>query len=366
MQHDTSFDNYQIQLTEKLHILNAAISNAKIIIPEITIFKSPLDHYRMRAEFRIWHQGDESFYGMHHPETKAVYTLESFPIASNSICERMAPLMQAINRDELLSRKAFQVEFLSTTTGEVLISLIYHKKLEDDWLERAKQLETELDAHIIGRSRKQKLVVSKDYVTEHMIVDGQEYRYQQTENGFTQPNATICKKMLQWACDEAASLGQNKSLDLLELYCGNGNFTLPLSKHFNTVLATEVSKTSVRSAQYNIENNHIDNVSIMRLSSEETVQAFNKERAFRRLKDIDLESYRFSTVFVDPPRAGLDPTTLELVKRFDNIIYISCNPETFIDNVKELDGYSIEKFAVFDQFPYTKHVEIGAVLTKHV
>ena len=102
----------------------------------------------------------------------------------------------------------------------------------------------------------------------------------------------------------------------------------------------------------------------MRLSSEETVQALNKEREFRRLKAIDLDNYDFSTVFVDPPRSGLDETTLTLVKRFDNIIYISCNPETFIQNVQALDNYEITKFVAFDQFPYTNHLEIGAILVK--
>ena len=71
--------------------------------------------------------------------------------------------------------------------------------------------------------------------------------------------------MLTWACDAAQNLGK----DMLELYCGNGNFTLPLSQHFNQVLATEVSKTSVNAAQWNIEANQITNLKIARLSAEE-------------------------------------------------------------------------------------------------
>lgn len=70
---------------------------------------------------------------------------------------------------------------------------------------------------------------------------------------FTQPNAAVCRKMLEWACRAAEGLGG----DLLELYCGNGNFTLPLSRYFRQVLATEISKTSVSAAQWNIEANWI-------------------------------------------------------------------------------------------------------------
>ena len=52
--------------------------------------------------------------------------------------------------------------------------------------------------------------------------------------------------------------------DLLELYCGNGNFCIALASYFRRILATEVSKTSVRSAQYNIKANTIDNIDILR------------------------------------------------------------------------------------------------------
>ena len=60
------------------------------------------------------------------------------------------------------------------------------------------------------------------------------------------------------------------------------------------------------------------------------------------------------TVFVDPPRAGLDPATLSMVQRFDRIVYISCNPQTLVDNLQVLiRNYQITALAAFDQFPYT-------------
>jgi len=61
----------------------------------------------------------------------------------------------------------------------------------------------------------------------------------------------------------------------------------------------------------------------------------------------------------------LDPDSCELVSRFNKIIYISCNPHTLADNLKLLvKTHKIEKFALFDQFPYTDHVETGVILTK--
>src|SRR5690606_27765977 len=125
--------------------------------------------------------------------------------------------------------------------------------------------------------------------------------------------------------------------DLLELYCGNGNFTLPLSTCFRRVMATELAKRSVYSAVENLEANGVENVTLVRLSSEEVTEALTGVREFRRLRGIELNDFNFGTVFVDPPRAGLDPATLELVKGYQRILYISCNPETLAANLEELN-----------------------------
>ena len=166
--------------------------------------------------------------------------------------------------------------------------------------------------------------------------------------------------MLTWAYENTL----NSQGDLLELYCGNGNFTIPLSQNFNRVLATEIAKSSVRSANHNLGLNDIENVKIARLSSEEMTQALNKVREFRRLSDLNLDDYNFKTIFVDPPRSGLDEKTVALVSTFNRIIYISCNPNTLRENIKALPDHKIVKFALFDQFPYTDHIECGVVLEK--
>ena len=76
-----------------------------------------------------------------------------------------------------------------------------------------------------------------------------------------------------------------------------------------------------------------------------------------------LDDYDFSTVFVDPPRAGLDEATIRLVRRFDHIIYVSCNPETLARDLATLtQTHAVLSAAIFDQFPHTEHVESGVVL----
>ena len=126
-----------------------------------------------------------------------------------------------------------------------------------------------------------------------------------------------------------------------------------------------VSKSSVAAANYNLAANNIQNVTLLRMSSDEISEALARNRPFERMKDIDLDSYRFTTLFVDPPRSGLDATTLALAGNFENILYISCNPQTLQENVAALQAtHRISAAAVFDQFPYTHHLECGLLLTR--
>lgn len=351
--------SYPAQIQEKLTLLKNEFSSFEL--PELEVFESQPLHYRMRAEFRIWHRENAVFFAMNHPGEKSTFTLEQFPPGSVLINQLMKLLLPWINESDTLRRKLFSIEFLTTLSGEAVVTLIYHRKLDEQWLKEAEQLHQHLGANIIGRSRKQKLVVGVDYVLEKLEVDGKSYCYQQVEGSFTQPNAGINEQMLGWAQSCAAGIGG----DLLELYCGNGNFTCVLAQQFNRVLATEISKTSVRSAARNLKMNEVSNAAIVRMASEEITQALNKVRPFRRMKDIGLDNYRFSTVFVDPPRAGLDAQTEQLVAGFDNILYISCNPRTLKNNLEALSRtHAVQRFAVFDQFPYTPHLECGVWLTR--
>ncbi|SPL70480.1 tRNA (uridine(54)-C5)-methyltransferase TrmA [Acinetobacter stercoris] len=357
--------SYQQQLQAKIDRITEQFSVFNP--PALEVFQSPEQHYRMRAEFRIWHTENDIFYAMFERsednQQKKVIRIDDFPIADQNINQLMPVLLNELKADDVLSARLFEVHFLTTLHGETLVSLIYHRKLEENWEIKAKALAEKLNIKLIGRSRGQKFVLSDEYVVEELQVFERKFRYKQIESSFTQPNAQVCQKMLEWACSAAGS----SKKDLLELYCGNGNFTLPLSLKFNRVLATELAKSSVYAAQWNIEQNHIDNIQVARLSAEEFTEAYTGKREFRRLMEanIDIKSYDFDTVFVDPPRAGIDDETLKLLQNFDRILYISCNPDTLYDNLNTLSKtHKILKFAMFDQFPYTHHVESGVLLEK--
>ncbi len=353
-------NQYETQLASKLQALTHDFAGLGIPAPEV--FRSPPQHYRMRAEFRMWREGDDLFYAMFDPEhPRTPICMDEFPAASERINALMPLIRQAALEDPILGRKLFQVEFLTTLSGDALVTLIYHRPLDDGWLSNAHALAERLGIGLIGRSKGQKLVVNRDHVIERLDVDGREYEYQQVEGSFTQPNAQVNRHMLSWARQVTEGIGG----DLLELYCGNGNFTAALAERFDKVLATEVSKVSVASAERNFVANGIENVRIARLSSEEFAQAWRGEREFRRLREMSLDGYAFSTILVDPPRAGVDPDTLAQMQALPHIVYISCNPNTLLRDLGELSKtHEIRRFAVFDQFPYTHHLECGAFLVK--
>lgn len=368
---DTS--TYEQQLTAKTSGLTAEFKNL-FNVPAPEIFTSDPIHYRMRAKFCIYLEGETVRYYMvdTSDQNKRKAFLKQFPTASVLINRLMPVIAELISGNAELTRKFFEINFLTTLSGEALITLLYHRKLDEAWIEAARNLLKQLRErfpdnviNIIGRALKQKILLDTDCVYETLTVNGRKYRYQQVENSFTQPNAHVSEKMLTWVQDNTRGLSDT---DLLELYCGNGNFSIALSGNFRKILATEISKTSVESAQINIAMNNVTNLKIIRLSAEEFTEALNKKREFNRLKNnnVNLDDYSCRAVLVDPPRAGLDPDTIDLLKRYEIIIYISCNPVTLMDNLKSLtETHDISRFAFFDQFPYTEeHIESGVILTR--
>ncbi len=349
---------YETQLNEKKEL------NKKRFEPyysgDMSVFKSPESHYRSRSEFKIWHLDDDIHYGMNHIEHKGVVLIDECPQVNEHILSLMPKLLILI-KERNIGFKLFGADFLSSSSGEIVVSLIYHRKLDDAWQEEATKIAEELGIYIIGRSRKQKVVIGQDYITEKLVIDKDVYHFNHIENSFTQPNPRVNEQMISWAMKHF-SQAQG---DLLELYCGAGNFTIPFAKTFDKVLATEVSKSSINAAKANMKLNSVENIEFVRMSVEEFVQALDGVREFRRMKDIDINSYDIKSIFVDPPRSGMDEASCRFSARHEHILYISCNPETLLRDLEILSlTHDVEDMALFDQFPYTHHVEMGVKLIR--
>lgn len=325
---------------------------------EFEIFKSQDERFRSRAEFTIFHLNGEILYAMNTFD-KSLLTINSCKIVNEQIANIMESILPRLQESEILSHKLFGIEFLSGS-DEVLVTLIYHKKLDEAWMDEAKKLQNP-KLKIIGRSRGVKLVLSQDYVTAQIPSQNRIFKIIHKEGAFSQPNAKINEKMVEWVTSNL----QTSNKDLCELYCGGGNFTLPLSQKFRKVLATEISKSSIASAKQSCQLSGVDNITFVRMSAEEFASALAKTREFFRLREVDLDSFDFGAIFVDPPRAGIDEETLRFVATFEKIIYISCNPQTLLRDLEILSAtHEVEKFAFFDQFAWTHHIESGVILKR--
>jgi tRNA (uracil-5-)-methyltransferase len=349
---------YQTPYEEQVKIKKQKLENlfSQFEIPEIETFVGNDSHFRARAEFRIWHEGDKSYYGMFGLKERKIVTIEECNIVDKSIATIMKPLLDTIVANGYLREKLYAVEFLSNSKGELIVTLIYHKKWEEEQMrEEVKKLKEAFpQSDFVVRRKGKKIFVDKNYLIEELKIGDKIYRYKQIEATFSQPNREMAVKMIEWVLNNSTQL----SGDLVELYCGNGNFTIPLASKFRKVIATEISQHSIDAAFYNADINGVDNITFLAMSASE----------FSRLKEENsplLSKYQLQNVLVDPPRAGLDDKSRKFVDSFENIIYISCNPETLKRDLETLTiGRKIEKFAFFDQFPWTNHMECGVILRK--
>lgn len=326
---------------------------------EFEFFASQRAGYRTRAEFGIWREGEELSYTMHGAKAKRVF-IDECPKVAAPIANLMPRLLGALAKNQILKEKLFGAEFISCASG-ILATLLYHKRLGEAEQGEIENLAREFVGHrvtIAARAKGQKLLSGELNLQDRLNIGDKIYKFTFGDGAFIQPNTVVNEKMIAWAKDCV-----ERGADLLELYCGHGNFTVAMAEKFKRVLATEISKSSIANALKNCELNGVNNIKFLRMSAEELISAFGREREFNRLRELDIFSYDFSHVLVDPPRAGLDASVINFIKNYENIVYISCSPQSLKRDMAQLDAtHEAVKFAVFDQFANTAHIECGVLL----
>lgn len=172
-------------------------------------------------------------------------------------------------------------------------------------------------------------------------------------NDFTQVNTAINQAMVA----RALELLEPQSTDqLLELFCGLGNFSLPLARQVKQVVAVEGDAALIERARENASRNAIDNVEYHVANLMEEVSGLPW-----------LRKRHYDKILLDPPRSGaleVLPVIAEL--KPDRIVYVSCNPATLARDAGILVndyGYNLVKAGVMDMFPHTTHVESIALFT---
>ena len=170
---------------------------------------------------------------------------------------------------------------------------------------------------------------------------------------FVQVNNDINQRMVHFAVEQ---LGAGPDDRVLDLFCGIGNFSLPLARQAGTVLGVEGEKTLVDRAAENAARNGLDNVAfrVADLSKIDGTEGWVREGWDRML--------------LDPARSGAAEvvTRMHLFKP-ERIVYVSCHPGTLARDAGTLvheQGYKLESAGIIDMFPHTAHVESIAVFTK--
>ncbi len=172
-------------------------------------------------------------------------------------------------------------------------------------------------------------------------------------NDFTQVNFELNKKMISLAIE---LLDLNDKDNVIDLFCGLGNFTLPISRYVNEVVGIEGDRGLVERAKANAQVNDITNASFYKADLFEDVSGFEWFRG-----------RNYNKALIDPARTGAIEIVELLPKlKVERVVYVSCNPATLArDTARLIDlGFSLESAGVMDMFPQTAHVESIALFVR--
>lgn len=174
-----------------------------------------------------------------------------------------------------------------------------------------------------------------------------------TEGNFFQVNWEQNRNMVRTVLDFAALAGKETVLDL---YCGIGNFSLPLATRAKKVIGIESGWSAIEDAIANAGLNNIANAE------------FIADDLQKGLKTLINKKMRADVIVLDPPRAGATLKTVERVLAFvpQKIVYVSCNPSTLARDLKffHLFGFRLDRLQPVDMFPYTYHIECVAEMVR--
>jgi 23S rRNA (uracil1939-C5)-methyltransferase len=174
-----------------------------------------------------------------------------------------------------------------------------------------------------------------------------------TEGNFFQVNWEQNRNMVRTVLDFSALAGNETVLDL---YCGIGNFSLPLATKAKTVIGIESGWSAIEDAIANARLNNIANAE------------FIADDLQKGLKTLINKKTRADVIVLDPPRAGATLKTIERVLAFvpRKIVYVSCNPSTLARDLKffHLFGFRLDRLQPVDMFPYTYHIECVAEMVR--
>ncbi|MAZ67040.1 MAG: 23S rRNA (uracil(1939)-C(5))-methyltransferase RlmD [Kangiellaceae bacterium] len=350
---------YQIQ--HKQQVLAEQFEHFGGIAPERWL--SPLtamsEGYRRKARLGVRYVDNKggALVGFREKRSNFICVIDKCKVLHPVFGERIEALKQLVN-DLSCSNKIAQFE---VAMGDDIAAIIVRHlvPLTESDIQRIKEFAQETGIHMYSQAKGPDTIFrlwpeaanKADERLEYSLPE-QGVRYQFHPTDFTQVNTNINRQMME----QAMSLLDPQSNErILDLFCGLGNFTLPIAKKAKTVVGVEGSDAMVKRGYENAKLNGIDNVT------------FYAADLTGDYSDQDWVHQGFDKILIDPPRSG----AIDVIEHFpklgaSRVVYVSCNPATLARDSGSLiaQGYRLVAAGVMDMFPHTAHVESMALFEK--
>ncbi|MBW8189584.1 23S rRNA (uracil(1939)-C(5))-methyltransferase RlmD [Neiella marina] len=277
--------------------------------------------------------------GFRHVERQSVVAINQCPILHPKLEQLLNPLTELIGA--LQDRTAIgHVELLLNDQHP---AIWLHRKgewAEQDW----QQIEQWCEAHQVQW-------LADDSELSYLLADF-DVTIGYRRSHFIQSNRAVNQRMVAQAIEWLALDGSETVLDL---FCGAGNFSLPLAKRANQVMGVEGVAAMVLQATKNAASNKMTNAKFYHADLSERFD----QQAWWQPVDV---------VLLDPARAGAEQVVTQLHHSgASKVLYVSCNPATLVRDAAILNqhGYLAEKAGVMDMFPHTHHLESMILFSKN-
>lgn len=351
--------SHEGQLDSKQHIVLDQLRRFTRVVPEHIEepLVSPSYGYRYRCRFAMrWRKGRLSL-GFREKGSNTICEIDECPILAEPL--QAMPLLLKSFLPTLKGRESISHGecFLAEQGRGLLLRHIRPLSEEDQTLLKAFASAHQLFLYMQGSPENIRLLYPAmpdegAPVALHYSLPESGVKLYFRPQDFTQVNRVINQAMVEQALQWLTPTTSDKVLDL---FCGLGNFSLPLAKKSGHVTGVEGSQSSVEQAKRNADLNGLSNVSFYcaDLSSDFTGESWAKEH--------------YDIVVLDPPRAGADFMIEQLACLLpDRLLYISCNPATLARDAGSLVayGFKLERLCVMDMFPQTAHVESMALFIR--
>ena len=329
---------YELQLEAKHELLQQEVSRKLgIEVCMLAAVGSPQTWaYRCHARLQVDRRGQVGF-----------FTRSSHSVVATNSClilnERLSAAFETLHNVNLGYSGVESIEMMAPA-GEVLLQFNKRAPLKPSDAELAAALYAELKpAGLALRSLRGGKEVKGTPTIKYSSGGSQ---ISTTFGGFIQANMAVNASML----DYVAGLIPPDT-ELLELFSGSGNLSLPLARRCSRVTAVEINSAQVKQAQLLARENGLDNLKFI------AADAY----------DYIAKSASGKTVLIDPPREGAREVAARLaVSEAERLVYVSCNPTTLARDLKILvdGGFRLESLRAFDMFPQTYHIEAVASLRR--